>query len=81
MLSLALHPSLLNFHFKRMFFTDAQDRYDLQQSIDKGNISMLRFEWKVEYLLPIRLDVQVTRDFYLKLLYSTSMNTYVKKIQ
>ena len=52
-----------------MFATYAQDRYDLQQSIDKGNITVLGFKWKVEYLPPSRLDLQITRDFYPKLLY------------
>ena len=67
--SLAVHPSLLNFRIKSMFATYSQNRYDLQQSIDKGDITVLGFEWKVEYLPPSRLDVQITRDFYLKLLY------------
>ena len=50
--SLAVHPSLLNFRIKSMFATYAQNRYDLQQSIDKGDITVLGFEWKVEYLPP-----------------------------
>jgi len=51
-----------------MFANSTQDRYDLQQSIDKGDTNMFRFEWKVEYLPPTSLGVQVTKDFYLKLL-------------
>ena len=46
---------------------------------------MFRFEWKVEYLPPTRSDVQVTKDFYLKLLcfyehlYEGSSITYIDK--
>ena len=63
-----VHPSLLNVRVISMFANSTQDRYDLQQFIDKGDTSMFRFEWKVEYLLPTRLGVQVSKDFYLKLL-------------
>ena len=42
--SLAVHPSLLNFRIKSMFATYAQDRYDLQRSINKGDITVLGFE-------------------------------------
>lgn len=67
--SLAVHPLLLNFKVKSMFATYTQDSFDLQQSIDKGDTAMLGFDWKVEYLPPSRFDVQITRDFYLKLLH------------
>jgi len=51
-ISSVVHPSLLNICVISMFANSTQDRYDLQQSIDKGDTSMFRFEWKVEYLLP-----------------------------
>ncbi|XP_065894304.1 uncharacterized protein [Dysidea avara] len=68
MSSSVIHPSLLNIRVKSMFATSTQDMYDLQLSIDKGDTNMFGFEWKVEYLPPTRLDLQVTKDFYLKLL-------------
>ena len=41
--------------------------YEFQQSIDKGDIGLSGGKWKVEYLSPSRIDVQITKDFYLKL--------------
>ena len=65
--SSAVHPKLLNYHVKSMFSGRMQDRYEFQQSIDKGDIALLGGEWKVEYLPPSRIDIQITKDFYLKL--------------
>ena len=65
--SSAVHPMLLNYHVKSIFYCCLQDRYEFQQSIDKGDVGLLGGEWKVEYLPPSRIDVQITKDFYLKL--------------
>lgn len=47
--SLAVHYFIFALN---LFATYVQDRFDLRWSIDKGDISMLGFEWKVEYLPP-----------------------------
>ena len=63
----AVHPMLLNYHVISIFYCCLQDRYEFQQSIDKGDVDLLGGEWKVEYLPPSKIDVQITKDFYLKL--------------
>ena len=59
-----------------MFATCAEDRYDLQQSIDKGDITVLGFEWKVEYLPLVDWMYKLLEIFISS--YRTSMNTCMK---
>ena len=71
-----VHPVLLNYRVKSVFDCPMQNRYEFQQSIDKGNIGLSGGEWRVEYLLPSIFDVQTTKDLYV-----ISTKSYMKEIQ